>query len=69
MIDNIEITTSTQNHIAKVLQKAGYASPIRTPRGRDVMAACGQLKSTSKKLPNKITRINSSNSESNIYSS
>ena len=30
--------------------KAGYASPIRTPRGRDVMAACGQLKSLSKKL-------------------
>ena len=27
-----------------------YASPIRTPRGRDVMAACGQLKSLSKKL-------------------
>ena len=27
--------------------KAGYASPIRTPRGRDVMAACGQLKSLS----------------------
>ncbi len=30
-----------------VLMKAGYASPIRTPRGRDIMAACGQLKSTS----------------------
>ena len=29
--------------------KAGYASPIRTPRGRDVMAACGQLKSDTKK--------------------
>ena len=29
--------------------KAGYASPIRTPRGRDVMAACGQLKSLSTK--------------------
>ena len=25
--------------------KAGYASPIRTPRGEDIMAACGQLKS------------------------
>ena len=33
-----------------VIMKAGYASPIRTPRGRDVMAACGQLKSLSKKL-------------------
>ena len=30
--------------------KAGYASPIRTPRGRDVMAACGQLRSLSVKL-------------------
>ncbi|HBM90733.1 MAG TPA: 23S rRNA (adenine(2503)-C(2))-methyltransferase RlmN [Rhodospirillaceae bacterium] len=28
---------------------AGYASPIRTPRGRDIMAACGQLKSASQK--------------------
>ncbi len=28
---------------------AGYASPIRTPRGRDIMAACGQLKSSSQK--------------------
>ena len=28
---------------------AGYASPIRTPRGEDIMAACGQLKSASKK--------------------
>src|ERR1700729_1640629 len=26
---------------------AGYASPVRTPRGRDIMAACGQLKSAS----------------------
>jgi 23S rRNA (adenine2503-C2)-methyltransferase len=30
---------------AAVLNKAGYASPIRTPRGRDILAACGQLKS------------------------
>ncbi len=33
---------------AKVL-KAGYASPIRTPRGRDILAACGQLKSASER--------------------
>ncbi|MDR3424062.1 MAG: 23S rRNA (adenine(2503)-C(2))-methyltransferase RlmN [Alphaproteobacteria bacterium] len=32
------------------LNDAGYASPIRTPRGRDIMAACGQLKSASLKL-------------------
>ena len=33
---------------AKVL-KAGYASPVRTPRGRDILAACGQLKSASER--------------------
>ena len=33
---------------AKVL-KAGYASPVRTPRGRDILAACGQLKSASQR--------------------
>jgi len=33
-----------------LLNAAGYASPIRTPRGRDIMAACGQLKSASLKL-------------------
>ena len=32
------------------LFNAGYASPIRTPRGRDILAACGQLKSESEKL-------------------
>ena len=35
---------------AEVLNKAGYASPVRTPRGRDIMAACGQLKSESMKV-------------------
>ncbi|MGX1746317.1 MULTISPECIES: 23S rRNA (adenine(2503)-C(2))-methyltransferase RlmN [unclassified Brevundimonas] len=35
---------------AAILNKAGYASPIRTPRGRDILAACGQLKSESEKL-------------------
>ena len=29
---------------ADIVHKAGYASPIRTPRGEDIMAACGQLK-------------------------
>jgi 23S rRNA (adenine2503-C2)-methyltransferase len=32
---------------AEIVNKAGYASPVRTPRGRDIMAACGQLKSES----------------------
>jgi 23S rRNA (adenine2503-C2)-methyltransferase len=32
---------------ADIVNRAGYASPIRTPRGRDILAACGQLKSAS----------------------
>jgi 23S rRNA (adenine2503-C2)-methyltransferase len=35
---------------AEVVNRAGYASPVRTPRGRDIMAACGQLKSESLQL-------------------
>lgn len=35
---------------AEVVNKAGYASPVRTPRGRDIFAACGQLKSESLKI-------------------
>ena len=34
---------------AQVVLKAGYPSPVRTPRGRDILAACGQLKSESRK--------------------
>jgi len=35
---------------AEVVNRAGYASPIRTPRGRDIFAACGQLKSASERM-------------------
>ncbi len=35
---------------AEVVNRAGYASPIRTPRGRDILAACGQLKSASERI-------------------
>ncbi|MCB1521245.1 MAG: 23S rRNA (adenine(2503)-C(2))-methyltransferase RlmN [Hyphomicrobiaceae bacterium] len=35
---------------ADVVNRAGYASPVRTPRGRDILAACGQLKSESARL-------------------
>ena len=35
---------------AAILNRGGYASPIRTPRGRDILAACGQLKSESEKV-------------------
>jgi len=34
---------------ADIVHKAGYASPIRTPRGEDIMAACGQLKSATER--------------------
>ena len=34
---------------ADIIFNAGYASPIRTPRGEDIMAACGQLKSATEK--------------------
>jgi 23S rRNA (adenine2503-C2)-methyltransferase len=35
---------------SEVVFEAGYASPVRTPRGRDILAACGQLKSATEKL-------------------
>jgi 23S rRNA (adenine2503-C2)-methyltransferase len=35
---------------AEIVNAAGYASPIRTPRGRDILAACGQLKSESERI-------------------
>jgi 23S rRNA (adenine2503-C2)-methyltransferase len=35
---------------SEILFRAGYASPVRTPRGRDILAACGQLKSETEKL-------------------
>jgi 23S rRNA (adenine2503-C2)-methyltransferase len=35
---------------SETIFNAGYASPVRTPRGRDILAACGQLKSATEKL-------------------
>jgi 23S rRNA (adenine2503-C2)-methyltransferase len=35
---------------AAIVNKAGYASPVRTPRGRDIAAACGQLRTDSAKV-------------------
>jgi 23S rRNA (adenine2503-C2)-methyltransferase len=40
----------TIERFADVVNRAGYASPVRTPRGRDILAACGQLRSESIKL-------------------
>ena len=41
---------ATIEKFAAIINRAGYASPIRTPRGRDILAACGQLRSESEKL-------------------
>ena len=43
---------------AKIVLKAGYPSPVRTPRGDDILAACGQLKSASVKERNKKSKYN-----------
>ena len=37
------------NAFADIIQNAGYSSPIRKPRGEDIMAACGQLKSVTER--------------------
>ncbi len=41
---------STIETFSDIVFRAGYASPVRTPRGRDILAACGQLKSETEKL-------------------
>ena len=50
---NTDYECSTPDRIkefAEVINSAGYSSPIRTPRGRDILAACGQLRSESIKI-------------------
>ena len=52
---------SSNNRIrafADIIYKAGYASPIRTPRGEDIMAACGQLKSATERARKSRKEIN-----------
>ncbi len=41
---------TTIERFSDIVFAAGYASPVRTPRGRDILAACGQLKSETEKL-------------------
>lgn len=43
-------TSQSIQEFAALIQRAGYASPVRTPRGQDILAACGQLKSASERL-------------------
>jgi len=42
-------TRETIKAFSDIVFEAGYSSPVRTPRGQDIMAACGQLKSDSVK--------------------
>jgi 23S rRNA (adenine2503-C2)-methyltransferase len=42
-------TKSAIDRFAKIVMDAGFASPVRTPRGRDILAACGQLRTEGRK--------------------
>lgn len=49
---------SSNNRIrafAAIVEAAGYASPVRTPRGRDILAACGQLKTESQRARKRLS--------------
>ena len=41
---------NTLHRFARIVMEAGFASPIRTPRGQDILAACGQLKTESQRI-------------------
>jgi len=45
--DLMAVTDEAIKRFSDIVFDAGYASPVRTPRGQDIMAACGQLKSES----------------------
>ncbi len=42
-------TKSALDRFARIVMDAGFASPIRTPRGQDILAACGQLRTESRR--------------------
>jgi len=51
---NYDCSSSSRiERFADIVNAAGYASPVRTPRGRDIFAACGQLKSETERLSKK----------------
>ena len=50
---------------SEIVFNAGYASPIRKPRGEDIMAACGQLKSASEKVRRSRAKVKSNTSTEN----
>jgi 23S rRNA (adenine2503-C2)-methyltransferase len=43
-------TRTTLDRFANIVMDAGFSSPIRTPRGRDISAACGQLRTESQRV-------------------
>ena len=43
-------TPQAMDKFADILQRAGYVATVRTPRGQDILAACGQLKSESERV-------------------
>jgi 23S rRNA (adenine2503-C2)-methyltransferase len=49
--------TATIDAFAQILWNAGFTAPVRTPRGRDILAACGQLKTDSERLSAKEQRL------------
>ena len=42
-------TPAAIDRFARIVNDAGYAAPVRTPRGRDILAACGQLRTESQR--------------------
>ncbi len=56
----------TIQRFAKLLNDGGLSAPVRQPRGRDIMAACGQLKSASKRLNRQFNQDTSQSSEKNL---
>ena len=48
---------NTIHEFAEIIWNAGLSAPIRTPRGRDILAACGQLKTDSEKLSARERRL------------
>jgi len=46
------------SNFARIIYNSGYPSPIRTPRGEDILAACGQLKSETLRMRRKRISVN-----------
>lgn len=53
-------TDKAMNTFASILMDARLAAPVRQPRGQDIMAACGQLKSASQRLPRAVREADNS---------